>query len=162
MRLARSSGARVLALTNVMGSQATRDSDGVLFTRAGPEVSVAATKTYTNQLLLLAMLVLLPSAAATPLSPGEDSTEPELTISSITPVVDGESTGLVEGELTNTTDVTLIAPEVSLVGRAASADRGASAMTFDRYDFATSARPAFCAETPKRSSATVDSGCSFR
>lgn len=74
-------------------------------------------------MLLLAMLVLLPSAAATPLSPGEDSTESELTISSITPVVDGENTGRVEGELTNTTDETLTAPEVSLVGRAASADR---------------------------------------
>lgn len=73
--------------------------------------------------MLLAMLVLLPSAAATPLYPGEESTETELTISSITPVVDGENTGRVEGELTNTTDETLTAPEVSLVGRAASADR---------------------------------------
>ena len=36
MRLARSRGAKVLAVTNVMGSQATRDSDGVLFTRSGP------------------------------------------------------------------------------------------------------------------------------
>src|SRR3954468_3399710 len=46
MRLARQRGAKVLAVTNVMGSQATRDSDGVLFTRAGPEISVAATKTF--------------------------------------------------------------------------------------------------------------------
>src|SRR5437763_16339409 len=46
MRLASKGGARVLAVTNVMGSQATRDADGVLFTRAGIEVSVAATKTY--------------------------------------------------------------------------------------------------------------------
>ena len=36
MRLARERGAKVLAITNIMGSQATRDSDGVLFTRAGP------------------------------------------------------------------------------------------------------------------------------
>jgi len=49
MRLARSRGARVLALTNVMGSQATRDADGVLFTRAGIEISVAATKTFVAQ-----------------------------------------------------------------------------------------------------------------
>jgi glucosamine--fructose-6-phosphate aminotransferase (isomerizing) len=49
MRLARSSGARVLAVTNVMGSQATRDADGVLFTRAGLEIGVAATKTFTAQ-----------------------------------------------------------------------------------------------------------------
>ena len=36
MRLAREGGAKVLAVTNIMGSQATRDSDAVLFTRAGP------------------------------------------------------------------------------------------------------------------------------
>ncbi len=36
MRLARERGATVLAVTNIMGSQATRDADGVLFTRAGP------------------------------------------------------------------------------------------------------------------------------
>ena len=46
MRLARERGAKVLALTNVLGSQATRDADGVLFTRAGLEVGVAATKTF--------------------------------------------------------------------------------------------------------------------
>src|ERR687895_2824184 len=49
MRLARSRGARVLAITNIMGSQATRDSDGVLFTRAGIEIGVAATKTFVAQ-----------------------------------------------------------------------------------------------------------------
>jgi glucosamine--fructose-6-phosphate aminotransferase (isomerizing) len=49
MRLARERGAKVLAVTNIMGSQATRDSDGVLFTRAGLEVGVAATKTFVAQ-----------------------------------------------------------------------------------------------------------------
>ena len=44
-----SAGATVLALTNIMGSQATRDADGVLYTRAGLEVGVAATKTFTCQ-----------------------------------------------------------------------------------------------------------------
>jgi glucosamine--fructose-6-phosphate aminotransferase (isomerizing) len=58
MRLARSRGARVLAITNVMGSQATRDSDGVLFTRAGPEVSVAATKTFVAQVATMYLLGL--------------------------------------------------------------------------------------------------------
>src|SRR3712207_5164877 len=58
MRLARSRGARVIALTNVMGSQATRDSDGVLFTRAGPEVSVAATKTFVAQAAAMCLLGL--------------------------------------------------------------------------------------------------------
>jgi glutamine---fructose-6-phosphate transaminase (isomerizing) len=50
MRVARESGAKVLAVTNVMGSQATRDADGVLFTRAGLEVGVAATKTFVAQM----------------------------------------------------------------------------------------------------------------
>jgi glucosamine--fructose-6-phosphate aminotransferase (isomerizing) len=58
MRLARSRGAKVLALTNIMGSQATRDADGVLFTRAGIEVSVAATKTFVAQTACLYMLGL--------------------------------------------------------------------------------------------------------
>ena len=58
MRLARERGARVLAVTNVMGSQATRDSDGVLFTRAGLEIGVAATKTYVSQVAAMYLLAL--------------------------------------------------------------------------------------------------------
>ena len=58
MRLARESGAKVLAITNVMGSQATRDSDTVLYTRAGPEVSVAATKTFVAQVASMYLLGL--------------------------------------------------------------------------------------------------------
>ncbi|MGA9859630.1 MAG: glutamine--fructose-6-phosphate transaminase (isomerizing) [Solirubrobacteraceae bacterium] len=58
MRLARGRGATVLALTNVMGSQATRDADGVLYTRAGVEIGVAATKTFTAQVIALALLAL--------------------------------------------------------------------------------------------------------
>ncbi|HZI90419.1 MAG TPA: glutamine--fructose-6-phosphate transaminase (isomerizing) [Thermoleophilaceae bacterium] len=58
MRLAREKGARVLAVTNVMGSQATRDSDGVLYTRAGMEVSVAATKTFVAQVAAMYLLGL--------------------------------------------------------------------------------------------------------
>jgi glutamine---fructose-6-phosphate transaminase (isomerizing) len=49
MRLARERGAKVLAITNIMGSQATRDSDTVLYTRAGLEIGVAATKTFVSQ-----------------------------------------------------------------------------------------------------------------
>jgi glutamine---fructose-6-phosphate transaminase (isomerizing) len=48
----------VLAITNVMGSQATRDADGVLFTRAGLEVSVAATKTFVCQVAVMFLLGL--------------------------------------------------------------------------------------------------------
>jgi len=49
MRLAREAGATVLAVTNVMGSQVTRDADAVLYTRAGPEISVASTKCFVSQ-----------------------------------------------------------------------------------------------------------------
>ncbi len=49
MRLARERGAKVLAITNVMGSQVTREADAILYTRAGLEVSVAATKTFVAQ-----------------------------------------------------------------------------------------------------------------
>ena len=58
MRLARERGAAVLAITNVMGSQATRDADGVLFTRAGLEVGVAASKTFVCQVAVMYLLAL--------------------------------------------------------------------------------------------------------
>jgi glucosamine--fructose-6-phosphate aminotransferase (isomerizing) len=58
MRLARERGARVLALTNIMGSQATRDADAVLYTRAGLEIGVAATKTFTAQTAAMYLLGL--------------------------------------------------------------------------------------------------------
>ncbi len=58
MRTARERGATVLAITNVMGSQATREADGVLFTRAGLEISVAATKTFVCQVAVIYLLGL--------------------------------------------------------------------------------------------------------
>jgi glucosamine--fructose-6-phosphate aminotransferase (isomerizing) len=58
MRLAREAGSPVLALTNIMGSQATREADYVLFTRAGLEVGVAATKTHTAQVAAMLLLAL--------------------------------------------------------------------------------------------------------
>ncbi len=58
MRLAREAGAKVLAVTNIMGSQATRDADAVLYTRAGLEVSVAATKTFVAQVAVMYLLGL--------------------------------------------------------------------------------------------------------
>ena len=64
MRIARERGATVLALTNIMGSQATRDADGVLYTRAGLEVGVAATKTFTCQVAVMIMLALQARRAA--------------------------------------------------------------------------------------------------
>jgi glutamine---fructose-6-phosphate transaminase (isomerizing) len=58
MRLARARGAKVLAVTNIMGSQATRDSDGVIFTRAGLEIGVAATKTFVAQVAVMQLFAL--------------------------------------------------------------------------------------------------------
>ncbi len=58
MRLARERGATVLAVTNMRGSQATREADGVLYTRAGLEVGVAATKTFVCQVAVMYLLAL--------------------------------------------------------------------------------------------------------
>jgi glucosamine--fructose-6-phosphate aminotransferase (isomerizing) len=58
MRLARDAGATVLTVTNIMGSQATRDADAVLYTRAGLEVGVAATKTFVAQVAAMYLIGL--------------------------------------------------------------------------------------------------------
>jgi glucosamine--fructose-6-phosphate aminotransferase (isomerizing) len=58
MRLARERGAKVLAITNAMGSQATRDADAVLYTRAGLEIGVAATKTFVAQVAAMYLIGL--------------------------------------------------------------------------------------------------------
>jgi glutamine---fructose-6-phosphate transaminase (isomerizing) len=58
MRLAKEGGSKVLAVCNVMGSQATRDADAVLFTRSGIEISVAATKTFVSQVAAMYLLGL--------------------------------------------------------------------------------------------------------
>jgi glutamine---fructose-6-phosphate transaminase (isomerizing) len=58
MRTARARGAHVLAITNIMGSQATREADGVLYTRAGLEIGVAATKTFVSQVVVMYLLAL--------------------------------------------------------------------------------------------------------
>jgi glucosamine--fructose-6-phosphate aminotransferase (isomerizing) len=58
MRLAREAGARTIAITNMMGSQITREVDSVLYTRAGLEMGVAASKTFTAQVALLCLVAL--------------------------------------------------------------------------------------------------------
>src|SRR5579859_6175165 len=70
MRTARERGAKVLALTNIMGSQATRDADGVLYTRAGLEIGVAATKTFVTQVVALYLLALRLAELRGTLEPG--------------------------------------------------------------------------------------------
>jgi glucosamine--fructose-6-phosphate aminotransferase (isomerizing) len=69
MRLARERGAKVLAITNIQGSQATRDSDGVLFTRAGLEIGVAASKTFVAQVAAMYLLALKLAALCEKLEP---------------------------------------------------------------------------------------------
>jgi glutamine---fructose-6-phosphate transaminase (isomerizing) len=71
MRLARSRGARVLAITNILGSQATRDADGVLYTRAGLEIGVAATKTFVAQVASMYLLGLKLAELRHALAPAE-------------------------------------------------------------------------------------------
>ncbi|HVC25989.1 MAG TPA: glutamine--fructose-6-phosphate transaminase (isomerizing) [Acidimicrobiales bacterium] len=58
MREARRAGSRVLALTNVVDSVMAREADGVMYTRAGPEIGVASTKSHLAQLALLQVLAL--------------------------------------------------------------------------------------------------------
>jgi glutamine---fructose-6-phosphate transaminase (isomerizing) len=58
MRRAKELGAKLVAITNVVGSSVARESESVLYTQAGPEIAVASTKAYTTQLLLLQLLAL--------------------------------------------------------------------------------------------------------
>lgn len=57
-RRMRALGCRVMAVTNVLGSTAARESDGVLYVQAGPEVCVASTKAYTAQMVACVLLAL--------------------------------------------------------------------------------------------------------
>ncbi len=58
MRLAREKGAKLLTICNVIGSTATREADTVIYTYAGPEISVASTKAFTTQLTALFLFTL--------------------------------------------------------------------------------------------------------
>jgi glucosamine--fructose-6-phosphate aminotransferase (isomerizing) len=58
IRLARDRGARTLAITNMMGTQITREAETVLYTRCGLEIGVAASKTFTAQVALLSLIAL--------------------------------------------------------------------------------------------------------
>lgn len=58
LREAKSLGAHILSIVNVVGSSIARESDDVLYTWAGPEIAVATTKAYSTQLVLLNMLGL--------------------------------------------------------------------------------------------------------
>ncbi|URZ18419.1 glutamine--fructose-6-phosphate transaminase (isomerizing) [Clostridium felsineum] len=58
MRLAKKKGARVIAVTNVVGSTVSREADDVFYTWAGPEIAVASTKAYTTQLVAMYIIAL--------------------------------------------------------------------------------------------------------
>jgi glucosamine--fructose-6-phosphate aminotransferase (isomerizing) len=58
LREARKRGARSIAICNVVGSMATREAEGTLYTHAGPEIGVASTKAFTSQLVALNILAL--------------------------------------------------------------------------------------------------------
>ncbi|HEV8603096.1 MAG TPA: glutamine--fructose-6-phosphate transaminase (isomerizing) [Gaiellaceae bacterium] len=71
MRLAREKGARTVAITNMMGSQITREVDSVLYTRTGLEVGVAASKTFTAQAALICLVALKLAEVRKTLPPDE-------------------------------------------------------------------------------------------
>jgi glucosamine--fructose-6-phosphate aminotransferase (isomerizing) len=71
MKLAREKGARTVAITNMMGSQITREVDSVLYTRTGLEVGVAASKTFTAQIALLFLIGLKLAQSRETLPPKE-------------------------------------------------------------------------------------------
>ncbi len=58
LREAKERGATTLAICNVVGSMATREADGTLYTHAGPEIGVASTKAFTSQLVAVNLLAL--------------------------------------------------------------------------------------------------------
>ncbi len=58
VRAAKAKGALIISICNVIGSSLARESDGVLYTHAGPEIGVASTKAYTAQLTMLYLLAL--------------------------------------------------------------------------------------------------------
>ena len=58
LREAKNKGARILSITNVVGSSVARESDDIIYTWAGPEIAVASTKAYTTQLVAFYMLAL--------------------------------------------------------------------------------------------------------
>jgi glucosamine--fructose-6-phosphate aminotransferase (isomerizing) len=71
MQLAREKGAHTVAITNMMGSQITREVDSVLYTRAGLEMAVASSKTFTAQVALLYLVALKLAQVRETLPPGE-------------------------------------------------------------------------------------------
>ncbi|MBC7333154.1 MAG: glutamine--fructose-6-phosphate transaminase (isomerizing) [Actinobacteria bacterium] len=58
IREAKAKGARIVSITNVVGSTVARESDSVIYTHAGPEIGVCATKTFTAQVIVMYLMAL--------------------------------------------------------------------------------------------------------
>ena len=58
LKEAKRNGAKVLAITNVVGSSIAREADNVVYTWAGPEIAVASTKAYTTQMVILYLIAI--------------------------------------------------------------------------------------------------------
>jgi glucosamine--fructose-6-phosphate aminotransferase (isomerizing) len=71
LREAKRKGARSIAICNVVGSMATRETDGTVYTHAGPEIGVASTKAFSSQLVALHLLALSIAQARCTLGPDE-------------------------------------------------------------------------------------------
>jgi glucosamine--fructose-6-phosphate aminotransferase (isomerizing) len=76
LREARKRGAKSVAICNVVGSMATRETNGTVYTHAGPEIGVASTKAFTSQLVALHLLALYLAQARATMSP--DQVRPQL------------------------------------------------------------------------------------
>jgi len=70
IRYARAQGSTVIGVSNVVDSALARESDAVLYTRAGPEIGVAATKTFTTQLVVMQLLGLYLAQVRGSMDPG--------------------------------------------------------------------------------------------
>jgi glucosamine--fructose-6-phosphate aminotransferase (isomerizing) len=71
MRMAKERGCKIISIVNVMGSTIDRESDGVIYTRAGPEIGVASTKAYTAQLGALVLFTIYVGRVREQISPRE-------------------------------------------------------------------------------------------
>src|SRR5882757_4000583 len=76
LREAKKEGASSISICNVVGSMATRETDGTIYTHAGPEIGVASTKAFTSQLVALYMFALRLAQARGVLSP--DASKPHI------------------------------------------------------------------------------------
>jgi glucosamine--fructose-6-phosphate aminotransferase (isomerizing) len=71
LREAKKKGARSVAICNVVGSMATRETDGTVYTHAGPEIGVASTKAFTTQIVALHLLAMYLGQIRGTLTPAE-------------------------------------------------------------------------------------------